>query len=396
MVAAATGTLGDVGNSRPSAPRILQLLPALGDGGVERSAVEMAEYLSARQLDNWVVSAGGPLVPHVEAAGGRHVTLDVGRKSPVALLSSAWSLARLIDAEKIDIVHARSRMPAWVALLALRLARRKPAFLTTFHGVYGHRNALKRFYNSAMLRGRAVIANSEFIRHHIAEVYGYPDSRIIVAPRGIDPALFDPALYSRQSRDAIRADLGGLPDGPLVVMVGRITGWKGHAVLIDAFARLAAKNARLAIVGGGVDTAVADLCQRIAALDLGDRVMLTGSRRDIPAILAASDLAISASTLPEAFGRAAIEAQAMEVPVVATAHGGSLETVMPGVTGWLVPPGDAPALAAAMTDAFSDRERLRAMGRAARAHVMDKFTTATMLDNEFSAYQRVLSPDTAH
>lgn len=374
-----------------NSPRILQLVPALGDGGVERSAVEMAGFLSARGLTNWIASSGGPLALQAEKLGAKHAEIAVGSKSLFGMIAAARAIARLIDAEAIDIVHARSRAPAWAALMALKLAQRKPRYLTTFHGVYSHGNGLKRFYNGAMLRAPVVIANSLFIRDHIVSVYGYPESQIVVAPRGIEPDMFDPAAISPEQRAAVRAQLGGGPDRPLVVMVGRITGWKGHAVLLDAFARLDREDADLAFIGSGAESVIASLKTQVAALGLEGRVRFAGSRRDIPAVLAAADLAVSASTRPEAFGRAAIEAEAMGVPVVATDHGGSRETVIDGETGWLVPPGDADAMAAAIDEALADPARRAAMGVRGRENVLAHFTTQAMLEKEFSAYTRLLA-----
>ena len=371
-------------------PCILQLLPALGDGGVERSTVEMAQYLGRRGIPNLVASAGGALVPALEAAGSRHATIPVGSKSPLTMILAARAVARLIDAQGIDIVHARSRAPAWVGLLACRLAKRPARFLTTFHGVYSHGNALKRFYNSAMLRAPVVIANSQFIRHHIHDIYGYPDSQIIVAPRGIDPALFDPARISTEARASARATLGATDDAPLLIMVSRITSWKGHAVFVDAMARCKRRDLRAAFVGEGNADEIARVKEQIHRLGLSERITLTGSRRDVPTLLAAADLSISSSIRPEAFGRAAIETQAMETPIIGTDHGGSRETILPGETGWLVPPGDADAMAAAIDDAVSDPARLAAMGRRGRQHVLTSFTTQHMLDMEFSAYTRRL------
>lgn len=376
---------------RPETMKVLQLLPALGDGGVERSAVEMAGHLGALGLPNWIASAGGPLVAAAEAAGARHVTLPVGKKSLVSAVSAARAIARLVDQEDIDIIHARSRVPAWVGLLARRLARKPVRFVTTFHGVYGHGNALKRFYNGAMLRAPLVIANSQFIRRHIVDVYGFPEDRVIVAPRGVEPSLFEPAAIPAEARVALRTELGAVDDGPLVVMVGRITRWKGHAVLLEAVSRLGRPDVRLAFAGSGSDTLIAELQREVTHLGLDGRVAFVGSRRDVPAILAAADLAISASTEPEAFGRAAIEAQAMGTPVIATDHGGSRETVLPGETGWLVPPGNVAALATALSDALADPDRLAAMGQRGRQHVLANFTTAQMLEKEFSAYQRLMA-----
>lgn len=371
-------------------PRILQLLPALGDGGVERSTVEMVDYLREKGIVNFVVSAGGDLVSAVEAGGTRHIALPVGRKSPIAIIFNAFAVAKLIDREAIDIVHARSRAPAWVGWLATRIARRHCQFLTTFHGVYGCSNRLKRFYNRVMLAGPLVIANSEFIRDHIETVYGYPADRILVAARGIEPGLFDPATISAEKKAAIRAEFEIANGEPMLVMVSRITGWKGHAVLIDALARLIDRPWRLVLVGSGNERVVADLETSIKDSGLYAKVEFTGSRRDVPALLATADLAFSASTEPEAFGRAAIEAQAMETPIIATDHGGSRETVLPGRTGWLVPPADPEALATAIAEALSDPARLVEMGRAGRAHVLENYTTTRMLEREFLAYSRLM------
>jgi glycosyltransferase involved in cell wall biosynthesis len=383
--------IGIKGDLPPSQPRILQLLPALGDGGVERSVVEMTGLLKDKGIENWVCSAGGALVPSVEANGAHHEVMPVGTKSPWKMITTAHRLARLIDDKGIDIVHARSRAPAWVALAAIRLSRRKPAYITTFHGLYSHKSRLKRFYNSGMLRCPIVIANSNFIRDHIIEVYSYPAEQIIVAPRGIEPAVFDPAILSPELREQARNQLGGEANRPLVTMVGRLTGWKGHSVLLEAMARARRRDFHLAFVGGGDADFVDALKGQAVALGLADRVTIAGSRRDIPAVLSASDLAISASTRPEAFGRAAIEAQAMEVPVVATDHGGSRETVIHGTTGWLISPGDPQAMADAIDEALSDPQRLAEMGRAGRAHVLAHFTTHGMLEKEYSAYERVLA-----
>ncbi|WP_036839714.1 glycosyltransferase family 4 protein [Pleomorphomonas oryzae] len=371
-------------------PRILQLLPALGDGGVERSTVEMVGYLHEQGIINFVASGGGDLVAAVEAGGARHVTIPVGRKSPIAMIRNAFAVARVIDREAIDILHARSRAPAWAGWLAIRLAHRPCRFLTTFHGVYGHGNALKRLYNRVMLAGPLVVANSEFIRDHIETVYGFPKDRIIVAARGIEPELFDPAHISGEQRAAVRREFGIGADEPMLIMVGRVTSWKGHAVLVDALARLADRPWRLVLVGSGSDGVIADLKTRIDGHGLSERVVLAGSRRDVPVLLAAADLAFSASTRPEAFGRAAIEAEAMETPVIATDHGGSRETVLPGRTGWLVTPGDAEAMAAAIREALSSPDRLKEIGKAGRAFVLENYTTARMLEQEFSAYRRLM------
>ena len=181
------------------------------------------------------------------------------------------------------------------------------------------------------------------------------------------------------------------PTSPLVTIVGRLTDWKGHRYLVEAADRAANKTWHLAIVGSGNEGIIADLKALIAERGLGSRVTIAGSRRDIPAIMAASDLVVSTSTRPEAFGRVAIEAEVMGTPVIATAHGGSLETIIDGETGFLVPPANADALAEAIDAALADPARLKAMGEAARAHVLANFTVEMMLEKEFSAYEAVMN-----
>ena len=371
--------------------RVLQILPALNDGGVERSAVELARGLSADGVENWVVSGGGRLVGAVTAAGAKHVTMPVGRKSPLAIWRNADRLSALVDELGIDIIHARSRAPAWAGYLASRRGSRRPIFLTTFHGVYGHGSAFKRWYNSVMLRGEVVIANSQFIADHLRDVYGVEGSRIIVAPRGVESDIFDPSDVTDDDVTRIRKEFGA-EDRPLLVYVSRLSGWKGHEVLVAALETLLDLPWKMVFAGGhDSDSLRQDLASRIAAGPARGRIELAGSRDDVPILLKASDLAFSVATQPEAFGRAAIEAGAMETPVIATAHGGSLETVRHGETGWLVPPGDAAALADAIRAALADPEQARAIGKAARRHVLEHFTTNLTLAAERSAYARALS-----
>jgi len=371
--------------------RVLQVLPALNDGGVERSTLELARSLSADGVENWVVSGGGRLADAVDAAGAVHVTMPVGAKSPVSVWRNAARLSALVDELGIDIIHARSRAPAWASYLAARRGRRRPIFLTTFHGVYGHGSALKRWYNSVMLRGEVVIANSAYIAEHLRTVYGVADARIIVAPRGVDTDVFDPATVSGHDIARLRKEFDA-EGRPLLVYVSRLSGWKGHAVLVEALETLLDLPWKMVFAGGhDSENLRQELAARIASGPARDRIVLAGSRADVPALLRTSDLAFSVATSPEAFGRAAIEAGAMETPVIATAHGGSLETVRHGETGWLVPPKDARALALAIRTALRDPDGARALGRAARRHVLERFTSGLTLAAERSAYERVLA-----
>ena len=376
----------------PPAQVVLQVLPALGGGGVERGTVEIAAAIARAGGTALVASAGGRMVAELLRAGGRHVTLPLASKSPLAIWRNAARLAALIRAERVAIVHARSRAPAWSAWLAAR--RTGAHFVTTYHAPYGERPRLKRAYNAVMARGEVVIAISRHIAALVAARHGVDPARIRIIPRGVDPVVFDPAAVA-PSRVAALARAWGLPEGrPVLLLPGRLTRWKGQGVLIEALARLRHAGAVAVLVGAeqGRRRYAAELTALAARLGVAQRLHLVGHADDMPAALALADIVVSASTEPEGFGRVVIEAQAMARPVVATAHGGAAETVAHGQTGWLVPPGDAAALAAAL-DAVLDltpAERAAA-GARARASVQQTATVAAMQQATLDVYRRVLA-----
>ncbi len=374
-----------------SAPVVLQVLPSLVTGGVERGTVEITAALAAAGWTALVASAGGRLVGAVEHAGGRHITLPLDTKNPVAIWRNAGRLARLIRAEGVSLVHARSRAPAWSAWLAAR--RTGARFVTTYHGAYGEDLPLKRHYNAVMARGEVVIAASAYIAGLVAARHGVDPRRIRVIPRGIDPSAFDPASVSgaRLARLALAWEL---PDhAPVVMLPGRLTGWKGQAVLIAALALLARTDAVGVLVGSDQGRAgySTGLRRQAEALGVAGRLRLVGECTDMPAALLLADVVVHASTAPEAFGRVVIEAQAMGRPVIAADLGGPVETVAAGVTGWLVTPGDPAALAAAIDTVLGlPGETLAAVGAAARAAVLGRCTTAAMQAATLGVYREVL------
>jgi glycosyltransferase involved in cell wall biosynthesis len=379
-------------NPAPSSPAVLQVLPALVSGGVERGTLEIAEALVGAGFRALVASAGGPMVPALERLGARHVTLPLDRKSPLALWSNAAALAALARREGVTILHARSRAPAWAALLAAR--RSGARFVTTYHGSYNEGVPGKRLYNSVMARGERVIAISRFIAGLIAERHRIDLARVRVIPRGMDARQFDPAVVAPARVAALRVAWHVPQGGPPVVMLpGRITRWKGQAVLVEAIARLPGEAIAL-LVGdaGGREGFRAELEARIATAGLADRVRLVGRCDDMPAALLLCDVAVNASTDPEAFGRTVIEAQAMGRPVIATDHGGARETVAEGETGWRVPPGDAAALAGAIARALALPAAARAaMGARARAAVLGGgYTTEAMQRATLAVYRELL------
>ena len=370
-------------------PTILQILPALGTGGVERGTVEMAQAITAAGGRAVVASAGGPRVAQVERAGGRHITLPLNSKNPFTILRNAARLSALIRAENVDIVHARSRAPAWSAWLAARRTGKK--FVSTYHGAYSENFPLKRRYNAIMARGDRVIAISRYIADLIAQQHGTNAQRIRVIPRGVDIALFDPAAVSGD-RVARLARAWRLPDGaPIVMLPGRLAGWKGQGVLLDAIAQLGRPDIVCVLVGAGRPGAAKALTRQAERLGIADRLRIPGNCDDMPAALMLADVVISASTTPEAFGRVVIEAQAMGRPTIATDHGGAVETIIHDETGWRVRPNDPAALAEAITTALSlNPEQRQILGDYARHWISEHYTTALMQAATLDVYRELL------
>ncbi|MFZ2586579.1 MAG: glycosyltransferase family 4 protein [Alphaproteobacteria bacterium] len=377
--------------------RVLQLIPALHEGGTEQGAVDMAFYTRTHGGVPFMASAGGRWAEHVKAQGIHHTTLSLNSKMPWSVVWNIWRIWYLIRKNNIHIVHARSRLPAWCGWVACKLTVfRCVRFITTFHGTYGHGSSLKKGYNRVMLKGPYVIANSNFIARHITTEYGYPPDHIVVAERGVDTAVFNPTLYSSRQQNGLRAELKVPPQTPLFVMVGRLTRWKGHTVLLEALSHLKDIPWVLALAGDSKNQAYLDELKALTVTyGIADRVRFLGPRQDVALLNVTADIALSCSVEPEAFGRVAIEAMAMGTPIVASAHGGSLDTVVDGTTGWLVPPGDADALAHTICRALKTPKTLENMGKKARTHVLARFTSAHTCAAEWSAYEKVMgSPAT--
>lgn len=388
-------------------PTILQIIPRLDTGGAERSTLEITWAIVRAGGRALVATEGGRLEDAVTRAGGEIVRMAAGSKSPPRMLANARALQRLIGSERVDLLHARSRAPAWSALLAVRGAR--TPFVTTYHGAYAEWGPLKRLYNSVMARSDVVIANSRYTADLIRVRYGTGPERIRVIHRGIDPRHFDPATLEDGRSAALRSQWGVATDERVILHPARLTGWKGQATVIEAAGLLRARGLlgkAVVILAGdaqGRQDYVQMLRTRIAELDLNGRVRLVGHVEDMPAACGLAHVTIVASTEPEAFGRVAIEAQAMGSPVIATGIGAPPETVPaePGtpeesIAGWLVPPGDAGALAArlAATLSLSAHERT-ALGTRARLHVLENFTLDAMQRQTLEVYDRLLGSDLA-
>jgi glycosyltransferase involved in cell wall biosynthesis len=368
---------------------VLQVLPTLETGGVERGTIEVASALVEAGGTALVASSGGRLERDLARVGGRHLRLPVHSKNPFVIRANARRLARIIRAEGVDIIHARSRAPAWAAWLAAQ--RTGCRFVTTVHGPYSC-GGLKRRYNAVMARGERVVAISSFIAAYLEANYGIIPPRVRIIHRGVDTDIFDPAAVGPPRLVRLAGDWRLPEDRPVVLMPGRLTRWKGQLVLIEALARLGTKDLTCVIVGSdqGRTGYRRELDQAVARLGLGDIVHLVGDCGDMAAAYMLADVVVSASTDPEAFGRVIVEAQAMGRPVIATDHGAARETVRDGETGWLVPPGDPDTLAAALRVALSlDAETRARVAAIAIPHTRETFSTATMCAQTLALYEEV-------
>ena len=336
------------------------------------------------------------------AAGGELLPFPAAAKNPLRMLANARAIAGLVPQESVDLIHARSRAPAWSALLAAR--RTRVPFVTTYHGAYGETNAVKRLYNGVMARGDVTIANSGYTADLIVQRYGTSRQRIAVIHRGVDTRQFDPGAIGPERVAALRARWGVDDATRVILQMARLTGWKGQSVLIEAAGRLKAAgklHGAVVVLAGdaqGRTAYVDELRHQVAQADLGAHVRFVGHVEDVAAAFLAAHVAVVASTEPEAFGRAAIEAAAMGSPVIATAIGAPPETVLAeptaaadAITGWLVPPGDAGALAERLAGALAltGAERAAIADRA-RAHVLALFTVQAMQRRTLAVYDRLL------
>ncbi|HEX9466513.1 MAG TPA: glycosyltransferase family 4 protein, partial [Alphaproteobacteria bacterium] len=323
--------------------------------------------------------------------------LPLDSKTPLVIRRNIERIANVITLHRIDIVHARSRAPAWSALAAAKRTGRP--FVTTFHGVYNAGNPLKRWYNSVMARGTRVIAISQFVGEHLVRHYGVEPGRVRVIHRGVDFSAFDPTRVS-QPRMIQLAREWRLPDGvPIVMLPGRLTRWKGQLVLIDALERLGRRDICCLLVGSdqGRSAYRAEIERRVRQRGLEGVVRMVDHCRDMPAAYMLADVVVSASTDPEAFGRVVAEAQAMGRPVIVPDHGAGPELIRQDETGWLVPPGDPAALAASLDVALKlDADRRAALAHAAIDHVRAHFTRENMCAATLEVYREVLAEaDTA-
>lgn len=375
---------------------LLQVTPELETGGAEQTTIDVAHAVVAQGGKALVATKGGRMAARLEADGGRLAQMPAQTKNPLIMLGNAARLIDLIRREKVTLVHARSRAPAFSALWAAHAT--KTPFVATYHGVYNAKSNLKRWYNAVMTKGDLVIANSEYTREHVIKEHGIAPDKVVAIPRGVDLSRFEPGVVGCERVEKLRSAWGVAPGERRlkVLLAGRLTRWKGQALLVEAMALLKARGQdKVLLLLAGDDQGRkgyrAELTAAIAAAGLEDAVKLVGHCDDMPAAYLLADLAIAPSLEPEAFGRTAVEPQVMGRPVLASDHGATRETVLPGETGWLVRPGDALAWADALLEACEvGAARRQTMGQAARTRARRLYSVDAMCEATLKVYAHIL------
>ncbi len=373
-------------------PVILQVLPELKSGGVERGTIEIAKAGMNLGYEMLVTSNGGHLVGQLENAHIQHIRLPLASKNPFVIIANIGRIRKLIKKHNVNIIHARSRAPAWSAYFAAKGTNCH--FITTFHGTYSYGNLLKKLYNSVMTRGEIVIAISDFIKNHVINDYGIDSAKVKVVPRGVDLEQFTMEKVHKiriiNMASHFRIEL----DVPVILLPARFARWKGHEFLIDALALI--KNEKFVCIFAGYEKKHEkyhqELEKKVRENGLFEKIRMIGEIKDMPALYNLSDIVVSSSVKPEAFGRIAIEGQAMERLVVATKHGGSLETVNHGKTGWLVEPGDVDALAKTLQELLNISAKNRKIVTThARKNIETNFSIEHMVEKTFAVYDEVMA-----
>lgn len=375
---------------------VLQVIPDLGAGGAERSAVEVAAAVVEAGGRALVATTGGRLVNELEAVGGAFVAMPVNTKNPLLAIVNGWRLAVLARREGVDLLHVRSRAPAFSVWLASFLTG--IPWIATYHGIYKAKSPIKRWYNAVMTRGRLTIANSAFTREHLLKEHRLDPGKVVTINRGVDLERFDVGKVAPERVDALRKSWGVAKNDSRVkiLLAGRLTRIKGQLPLVQAAARLAAEGRRdflVLLVGDdqGRSAYRAEVEAAVRSAKLEEAVKVLGHCSDMPAAYLVADIVAVPSVVPESFGRTAVEPQAMGRPVIASDLGGMIETVVPGQTGWRARADDVEAWARTLAAALdAGPKRRAAMGKAGQARVRSLYSARAMTDATLAAYARVV------
>lgn len=370
---------------------ILQVVPALVSGGVERGTLEIAKKLVEAGFRSIVISAGGSLVTALEESGSKHIKLNVASKNPLTIWLNSKKITKIIQEEKIDIIHARSRAPAWSCFIAAKATGIK--LITTFHGIYNFRTKIKKFYNGIMTEGNKVIAVSQFVKDHIIKNYKIDKSKIVLIHRGVDHREFTIEKINSEILLKYKTKYNVPDNTPVILLPARMTEWKGHTILVKALEKIKHLNFYCIMAG---DLAkhpayVTRIKNLINECKIQNRVQLFGNEPSMINLYGISDIVLSASIEPEAFGRTIIEAQSMEKLVIATNIGGAAETIENEKTGFHVDPANSQQLADKIEYCLSilGTDNAKKIQSAARKSTIENFSLDAMLEKEMSVYELI-------
>lgn len=371
---------------------ILQVVPALVSGGVERGTIEISKHLKDSQYENIVISAGGPLLEKLIDLKIPHKKLNVATKNPLIIWNNAKLIAEVIRKYNVGLVHARSRAPAWSCYMAAKATGAK--FITTFHGIYNISGLMKRYYNSIMTEGERIIAVSNFVKQHILENYKTSEEKIRVIHRGVDHLYFDPANVTNEHLLKFREKYNIPIDTPVILLPSRMTRWKGHMILVEALNKIKNLNFYCIMVGdlSRHPNFTKQVQNRILEFKLQSKIQIFGNESDMLKLYGVSDLVLSTSIEPEAFGRTIIEGQSMEKLVIATSLGGAAETIKDEVTGYHTIAGDPDDLSRKISHCLSilGSEQSKIIRATARKYAIKNFSLDLMLSKTLEVYNELM------
>ena len=379
--------------------KVLQVIPKLGFGGAETGCYDIAHYLHENNCKSYIVTSGGELIKFVDKKKVKLIRLPVHSKNPLLIFLNSLILVGIILFFDISIVHARSRAPAWSCLLATKLTRRK--FVTTFHGTYNFNGKIKKFYNSVMVRSDLIIAGSNFIFSHIKNNYSEFlkfNKKFLVIFRGINVDFFDPSTKLESDEKKLLQKWEINKEKKIILMPGRLTSWKGQELFIEAVnltkIELGYEAFHVVILGSnqGRDLYKKKLVRLIEQYRLTKQIKFVNHCKDMALAYKVSDIVVSASIEPEAFGRVAVEAQSMEKLIIASNIGGSNETIINEKTGFLFESGNAHSLSKKIIKAITmDETSLKLLGKEGRKNIIKKFNVEKMCFSTYSEYKRLLN-----
>ena len=379
--------------------KVLQVIPRLGYGGAETGCYDLAHYLPENNFSSFIVTSGGELIKFIDKKKVKLIRLPVHSKNPLLMFLNSIILIFIILIYNISIVHARSRAPAWSCLFATKITGRK--FVTTFHGTYNFRSSIKKFYNSIMLKSDLVIAGSNFIFSHIKDNYSKylsHNKKFLVIFRGINTEYFDPTTTLEHDENKLLKNWGLNRGKKIVLMPGRLTSWKGQELFIESINLVNKELGYEAFYGiilgseQGRKVYKKKLERLVEQYRLNNQVKFIENCKNMPLAYKVSDIVVSASIEPEAFGRVAVEAQCMKKPIIASNIGGSKETIVKDNTGIFFESGNAQSLSSKIIETLQlDETTLKSMGNEGRKNVIKKFNIEKMCSTTLTEYKKLIN-----